>query len=955
MIYDHDVNGTEGNDVFDNRTTPVFNTYGRGGNDSFITDEFANFIGGPGNDTITGGAKGATAVYWDAPKGVYVDLAAGYADDGWGTRDTLKNITWIQASSQDDVLIGDSKGNVIWPSTGHDTIDGGGAIDKITLTVNPADVTWTHSGTKWHYAYGGTPGNPANTGDVTNVEYVNFYYGGKFSADYRLTGSTPSISVLDQNNPTLDADLFTASQWQISQFGLVTRALTQTYGPYTYADSSGNNTTYPGGTYMTDPSNAAIGDFNGDGKQDVWISWDSFPDTVASISLAPSLLLNTGGQLAPVAASQIPTTLSKYFPYRTVTADFNGDGVLDIAYGSMGRMNSQLPPNDQPRSSAEPNGIATYQNGSVVDLSAKFNGQASIGSDFIFAHDASAGDLNSDGKADFFAGGRLWVSNSLGTWDLVTDQLPAALPRQSGSASIEQPMSSAIGDLNSDGRGDLVVSVVAGQWPNSPGETYVLLSNGSLPFPNYTVSKLPPLYYGDNSKANSMALGDLNGDGLLDIVIGNTRRVPYYQGAAAQVYIQTSPGVFEDQSSTRIDNAPNDKVQGEGSMFLIDANGDGLLDIVHSVGGHGADIYLNKGNGYFSNFVLDPNDFPQSWDIVGGTPYSRDPNILSLYPIDINGDGLYDFLGHLAVGTSSSNNANVATLYTAISSEEVWGRNQSENLVGTKLNDLIRGYGGNDTVQGGNGNDTLDGGAGIDTFVLSSKRANYTVTKTTAGYSIKDNVWSDGTDTVTNIEQIKFSDMTINLTVQAKAASIPNASLKSLTELYIAFFNRVPDADGISYWIDEYNSGKTLAQISETFYDIGASDQYSSKTKFSTTMSNTDFINVFYKNVLGRPDGADTDGLAYWGGELASGRSTRWTLAQDILNAAHTFKGNATWGWVADLLDNKVTVGKTFAVDDGITYTGDVYTQCQNIAAAVKSTGTTDAIALIGVTDAPLG
>jgi hypothetical protein len=70
-----------------------------------------------------------------------------------------------------------------------------------------------------------------------------------------------------------------------------------------------------------------------------------------------------------------------------------------------------------------------------------------------------------------------------------------------------------------------------------------------------------------------------------------------------------------------------------------------------------------------------------------------------------------------------------------------------------------------------------------------------------------------------------------------------------------------------------------------------------------------------------------------------------------ILSSAHTYKGDATLGWVADLLDNKITVANQFAVDWGLNYNtpSESITQGMAIAAAVTPTSTTAAIALIGV------
>ena len=116
-------------------------------------------------------------------------------------------------------------------------------------------------------------------------------------------------------------------------------------------------------------------------------------------------------------------------------------------------------------------------------------------------------------------------------------------------------------------------------------------------------------------------------------------------------------------------------------------------------------------------------------------------------------------------------------------------------------------------------------------------------------------------------------------------------------------------------------------------------------------MSNADFVNVVYKNVLGRADGADAEGLAYWSGALSNGTETRGSLVSAILGSAHTFKGNATWGWVADLLDNKIEVASKFSIDYGLNYntSSDSVSRCMEIAAAVTPTSTAASIELIGI------
>ncbi len=277
------------------------------------------------------------------------------------------------------------------------------------------------------------------------------------------------------------------------------------------------------------------------------------------------------------------------------------------------------------------------------------------------------------------------------------------------------------------------------------------------------------------------------------------------------------------------------------------------------------------------------------------------------------------------------------------------GTANDDNLIGTANADKISGLAGNDTITGAAGNDTIDGGAGYDTIVFSGKLSNYTISHSGNNYSVKAKTGSDGTDSVTNSESLKFSDMTVNLTIKTIAASAPIANVQKVIELYVAFFKRVPDADGMAYWIGEMNAGKSINQIADAFYSAGLS--FPDLTGFTPQLTNTDFVNLIYKNVLGRVDGADAGGMAYWTDQLANGKATKGSLVTDILNAAHNFKGDPSFGWVADLLDNKITVARTFSIDMGLGYvlSSDAIQHGMEIAAAVTPTSTSAAINLIGI------
>lgn len=238
---------------------------------------------------------------------------------------------------------------------------------------------------------------------------------------------------------------------------------------------------------------------------------------------------------------------------------------------------------------------------------------------------------------------------------------------------------------------------------------------------------------------------------------------------------------------------------------------------------------------------------------------------------------------------------------------------------------------------------------GVANFAYN--RNNYTITSSSSGYTVIASRGTEGLTFLGNVNTLKFADVTINLGIGSKSKTISSSDLTSLIELYIAYFNRVPDANGLSYWIDQFNAGRTLDQIGESFY--AAAVQYSTLTGYSSSMTNADFVTKVYQNVLGRST-PDQEGLNYWSESLSSGRETRGTLVRSMLFSAHSFKGDAAYGWVADLLDNKATVSHYFAVQQGLNYNSSETSISQGmaIAAAVTPTSTNAAMSLIGTGDA---
>jgi serralysin len=68
-----------------------------------------------------------------------------------------------------------------------------------------------------------------------------------------------------------------------------------------------------------------------------------------------------------------------------------------------------------------------------------------------------------------------------------------------------------------------------------------------------------------------------------------------------------------------------------------------------------------------------------------------------------------------------------------------------------------------DTFYCGTGDDTLNGGAGIDTSVYKGSRSSFTLVKTSTGFNVTDNRGFEGTDTLQNVERLKFADIGVAL------------------------------------------------------------------------------------------------------------------------------------------------------------------------------------------------
>ena len=135
---------------------------------------------------------------------------------------------------------------------------------------------------------------------------------------------------------------------------------------------------------------------------------------------------------------------------------------------------------------------------------------------------------------------------------------------------------------------------------------------------------------------------------------------------------------------------------------------------------------------------------------------------------------------------------------------------------------------------------------------------------------------TSGIDELTGSTLLRFDDKNMNLASDIKATFDQVTGLNTdsgkIFRLYNAAFKRLPDPDGLRYWISNFSSGKDDERaVASSFL---TSTEF--KLRYGENVSDSNYVNTLYKNVLGR--NADNRGLNYWLGQLTSGAETRYEV-----------------------------------------------------------------------------
>lgn len=331
------------------------------------------------------------------------------------------------------------------------------------------------------------------------------------------------------------------------------------------------------------PSSIQIGDFNGDGKLDlVTLNFDNGGQI--------SVYLGKGDGTFETALN---TPVSAAFS-EVVVADFNHDGNADVAVQGFVLLGNGDGTFQSPIAAAvgPVSVVGDFNGDGIPDLASSSgttttvllghgNGTFQQSSSFTAAgRGIVAADFNQDGTLDLATvgipnvGGTLGIASViLGSGDgtfLVSTSIPIKIPGEVGTTTFL-----ASGDFNNDGKPDLAALL---QVRNDLDAIAILPGSGNGTF------QAPVLTRINTTTAASVTTADLNKDGKLDVVVGDS-------DGNFIVLLGNGNGTFEPEV---------DYPGGGASVVVADFNQDGIPDIaVANVATKSVWVSLGTGNGTF--------------------------------------------------------------------------------------------------------------------------------------------------------------------------------------------------------------------------------------------------------------------------------------------------------------------------------------------------------------------
>ena len=434
--------------------------------------------------------------------------------------------------------------------------------------------------------------------------------------------------------------------------------------------------------------------------------------------------------------------------------DINGDGFGDFAIGA---------PRDDPNSAQDDDNEGLLH--VVLGRSAPLLGTRSAASEtgttgFVIAgldaQDrlgravAGGGDVNGDGFDDFIVSAPYADYNSFGPdtgeayvifgqqqfrRQVLVDQLDGTNGfKLEGLRAIDLTGISVniLGDVNGDGFDDVGVGVPLFDTMTraETGAFFVVFGKKDGFDPVIDLGALDGddgflITGGEDSftlgRYTGSALGDVNGDGFDDILVGDETNAlgGRYTGAAHIIFGQKAQSsvtrIGTDLAQTQNGGTGDDEIRGnDGNDTLIGHEGDDLI-----FGGQGndtidggADEDRMFGGSGVDQFIL--TEASGENEIFGGS--NGDILNLSQAAAGVN-FRLVD--GSITLGLNTTTFVSIEAALGSSQADVITGTSRNNFLAGRNGDDNLRGVSGNDQLVGNSGQDTLFGGSGSDTFTYN--------------------------------------------------------------------------------------------------------------------------------------------------------------------------------------------------------------------------------------------
>lgn len=823
--------------------------YGFAGADNLIGGAGNDFLyGGTGADQLNGNGGIDTADYSASTAAVAVNLSSGLGSSGDAAGDTLTNIENITGSAFDDILAGNNSPNTLTGGAGNDTLFGSDGVDIL---------------------FGGDGDDLLDGGAGADTLNGGTTFGSNDTASYQ--GSNAAVSV---NLATL-----TASGGH---------AAGDTFVSIEFLEGSNFNDTLTGdANNNTIEGRAGADTLNGGAG-----SGDIVKYAASNAAVTVNLLTNvvSGGHAAGDTISNFEGIIGSGFA-DTLTGNsvsnvirggggadtINGGSGFDELYGDAG--------NDIINGGTDTDIIYGGADDDILD------GGAGVFFDFLFGEGGNDTLLGGDGDDVLTGGSGGDVLNGGAGNDT------ASYATSTGGVTIELNTQQA---RDNDAQGDNLISIE-----------------------NLTGSGFADTLIGD---ANVNIIFGANGD---DLIVGLAGNDSLSGGEGNDNIIGDSGddtiggGNGNDTLNGGLDN---DTLSGDAGDDLLEggagadslSGGDGFDLIVYRNSTAGVSINFStlaasggeaEGDTLQAEFFQDPFTGNASQQlliegVIGSafadslTGDSKNNQFEGLAGADtINGGDGVDTLSYqsssggvavnLAAGTASGGDAQ-GDVFSNF--ENITGSNQADVLTGDGAANTLLGLGGDDILTGGGGSDTLDGGTGFDEARYAGSRKSYVISKVQEGSGFATRIAQGpeaGTDTLRNVEQIRFTDGVLTFD--------PNSNAAKVMRLYNATLQRAPDPQGYEFWLGQLDNGFGLNAMANAF---AASNEFVARYG---SLNNQQFVEQLYLATLGRA--GDGGGIAFWTGFLNNG-GTRGDMLREFSegseHVSRTASQLADGLWVAD-------------------------------------------------------